>query len=159
MKNLAMEAGGRGGEGTGELTPRPAPKRNCRSPFDHGRLRDLRSGQAFDFVWRKTCRVLDQGPHGGTVDAFPVRRGVSQLCSSDGCPGALPLPIAQSSDLCSQTPDPDHCCCCICCMSTKGSGGSGGCAARSTRTLQSSGIGSLRSRAGGSALASTCTAT
>ena len=52
-----------------------------------------------------------------------------------------------------------YCCCCICCKSMKGTGSSGGCCARSTSTLQSSGMGSLRSRAGGCSLASTFTAT
>ena len=41
-------------------------------------------------------RVLDQAPHGGTVDAFTVRRGVCHLCSSDRCPGALSPLIAGS---------------------------------------------------------------
>jgi hypothetical protein len=41
------------------------------------------------------------------------------------------------------------CCCCICCMSMKGTAGAGGCWARSTSTLQSSGMGNWRSRAGG----------
>jgi protein-S-isoprenylcysteine O-methyltransferase Ste14 len=57
------------------------------------------------FPWHRDCplpsarvhrfrshlpRVLDQAPHGGTVDALPVRRDVCHLCSSDRCPGALP---------------------------------------------------------------------
>jgi len=54
---------------------------------------------------------------------------------------------------------PGYCCCCICCKSRKGWLRSGGCWARSTSTLQSSGMGILRSRAGGCSLASTCTAT
>jgi len=52
------------------------------------------------------------------------------------------------------------CCCCICCRSMKGiGGGAGGCWARSTRTLQSSGMCIFRSRAGAVSLASTWTAT
>jgi len=55
--------------------------------------------------------------------------------------------------------DAGYCCCCICWVSRMGMTRSGGCWARSTSTDQSSGIGSLRSSGGGSALASTWTAT
>lgn len=46
-------------------------------------------------------------------------------------------------------PTKTHCCCCICWRSIMGCARSTGCCARSTRTLQSSGMGSFRSSAGG----------
>ena len=146
-------------------TPRTRAKCCC-APWTTGisTSRTTRSGTCSAASRSNTASAISPSP---TIASWRSRKSCFQLPTSTWrlaqirlkAMGADETVIDDNGSVRLATASPYCCCCCICCMSMKGTAGSGGCCARSTSTLQSSGMGSLRSSGGGSSLASTCTAT